>query len=237
MSKQWIIADIHGCAETLATLVEDKIRPEKNDSIYFLGDYIDRGADSKGVVDYILGLKAQGLHIETLMGNHEEVLLKIHAYDTETGGKAPEYDLKNRWFYHGGRATLHSFGIDNLAQLAPEYLHFFQNLRPYIVLDKHILVHAGLNFSLANPFTDYKSMRWIKNFNVDLAKTGSRKVIHGHVTHSLTEIDRQFAASNAICLDNGCVFAERSELGNLLALELNTMRLEIQENVELSVFA
>ena len=51
MRKHWVIPDIHGCARTLHALIEDNIKPTKHDELYFLGDYIDRGPDSKGVID------------------------------------------------------------------------------------------------------------------------------------------------------------------------------------------
>jgi serine/threonine protein phosphatase 1 len=94
------------------------------------------------------------------------------------------------------------------------------------------LVHAGLNFKLANPFEDFKAMRWAKNYTVDFAKTGNRRLIHGHVPHTLTEIERNFANAPAICLDNGCVYTGKADMGNLVALEINSFRLEVQENID-----
>ncbi len=57
MPKTWIIPDIHECANTLQLLVEQQIRPDKKDRLIFLGDYIDRGPDSKGVIDFIMHLQ------------------------------------------------------------------------------------------------------------------------------------------------------------------------------------
>ena len=57
MNKIWIIPDIHGCVLTLKTLIENQIEPDKNDQLIFIGDYIDRGPDSKGVIDYIMNLE------------------------------------------------------------------------------------------------------------------------------------------------------------------------------------
>ena len=54
MSKRWIIPDIHGCAKTLKVLLENMLTVTKHDQLYFLGDYIDRGPDSKGVLDYLI---------------------------------------------------------------------------------------------------------------------------------------------------------------------------------------
>ncbi len=81
MREHWVIPDIHGCVKTLRSLIEDMIKPSKHDWLYFLGDYIDRGPDSKGVIDYLMYLQQEDYNIRTLMGNHEDYLLK--AYDEE----------------------------------------------------------------------------------------------------------------------------------------------------------
>ena len=57
MKKRWVIPDLHGCVNTLRTLIEEQIRPSRSDLLYFLGDYIDRGPDSKGLIDYIRNLQ------------------------------------------------------------------------------------------------------------------------------------------------------------------------------------
>ena len=70
--KRWIIPDIHGYLKTLQALFDYYISPSKEDELYFLGDYIDRGPDSKGVIDFIMGLEAEGFNVCHLKGNHEE---------------------------------------------------------------------------------------------------------------------------------------------------------------------
>ncbi len=57
MINRWVVPDIHGCLKTLKSLLETRIELTRLDSIYFLGDYIDRGPDSKGVIDYIITLQ------------------------------------------------------------------------------------------------------------------------------------------------------------------------------------
>ena len=79
--KRWVIPDIHGCSKTLQALFEQQIRPSKEDEIYFLGDYIDRGPDSKGVIDYVRQLEEDGYKVFPLRGNHEDYCL--HAVQAE----------------------------------------------------------------------------------------------------------------------------------------------------------
>ena len=75
MERIFAIGDIHGCSKTFKKLLLDKIKINKSDTIYCVGDYIDRGEDSKGVIDFILDLRAEGYTIHTLRGNHEQMLL------------------------------------------------------------------------------------------------------------------------------------------------------------------
>ena len=60
MNRRWVIPDIHGCINTLKQLIETGIMPTKEDELYFLGDYIDRGPDGRGVIDYIMSMQSQG---------------------------------------------------------------------------------------------------------------------------------------------------------------------------------
>ena len=65
--KQWVIPDIHGHINTLRALIEQQIQPSKHDWLYFLGDYIDRGPDSAGVLDYLIDFKAKGFYLFFLL--------------------------------------------------------------------------------------------------------------------------------------------------------------------------
>jgi len=95
-------------------------------------------------------------------------------------------------------------------------------------------VHAGFNFSLEDPFTDKASMLWVKEFKVDIRKTGNRKVIHGHVPVSLDfiELQKNSKSFNFIDLDNGIYMPGKPGFGNLVALELTSKELRVQYNVD-----
>ncbi len=84
MSHTFVIGDIHGCSDSLTELLE-KIKPlAKDDTVIFIGDYIDRGPDSKGVIEIVLQLKAEHSRVITLMGNHEFMFLgAIKGYGAE----------------------------------------------------------------------------------------------------------------------------------------------------------
>jgi len=235
MGKRWVIPDIHGCVKTLQTLIEELIRPDRFDELYFLGDYIDRGPDSKGVIDYIMALQKEKYNITPLRGNHEEFAIDL--YDAEINSKFSWFykfaDKKYRsWMEIGGRETLRSFGITELRDIQPEYIDWMKSLTYYVQMDDFILVHAGLNFEIDDPFADKETMIWTREYTIVPEKIGNRKIIHGHVPVNLELMDMAIKNKSLkfIDLDNGPYIKEKSGFGNLVALELNSMETMIQDN-------
>lgn len=238
MSKEWVIPDIHGCLRSLRSLVETHIVPAKDDRIYFLGDFVDRGPDSRGVLDYVMGLQAQGYAIVALKGNHEEFFVK--AWDEEKELKSFLFfkqtnKSRAQWLKHGGVEAMESFGTENLLDIPAHYIEWMRNLPLYHELEKFVLVHAGLNFDIPDPFQDTQTMLWVREFKVRSYKIGYRRVLHGHVPVSLDFIDLTIKSSSYpfIDLDNGCYMNNRSGFGNLLALELGSMELKVQPNIDM----
>jgi serine/threonine protein phosphatase 1 len=135
----------------------------------------------------------------------------------------------------GGKETLKSFQVHSPRHIPAEYIEWMKALDYYVILEKFILVHAGLNFQLDNPFIDTSSMLWIREFDVIPDKTGNRKIIHGHVPISLQFIDHSIKNSyyQFIDLDNGPYLTGESGYGNLVALELTNMELVVQDNRDL----
>ncbi|MBK6344373.1 MAG: serine/threonine protein phosphatase [Bacteroidales bacterium] len=238
MPKQWVIPDIHGCKRSLISLIETQIVPSKEDMLYFLGDFVDRGPDSKGVLDYVMGLQEQGYNIVALKGNHEEFF--VNSYDEEKEIKSFLFfkqanKSKTQWLKHGGEEAMQSFGTENMLDIPEHYIEWMRNLPLYHLLDKYVLVHAGLNFEIPDPFEDTQTMLWVREFKVKSYKIGFRKVIHGHVPVSLDFIDLTIKSPSYpfIDLDNGCYMSNRAGFGNLLALELGAMELKIQPNIDM----
>lgn len=238
MSKQWVIPDIHGCSRSLRALVEEQIVPAKDDQLLFLGDYVDRGPDSKGVLDYVIWLQATGYDTVTLKGNHEEFFVK--SWDEEQTLKKFLFftqgnTSKNQWLKHGGKETLESFDTDNLAEIPGHYIEWMRNLKLYHETGKFVLVHAGLNFNIEDPFSDEWAMLWLKDYKIIPKKIGYRKLIHGHVPVNLEFIDNSLKNPRQpfIDLDNGCYMINRPGYGNLVALELGSKELKIQPNLDM----
>ena len=235
MQKRWVIPDIHGCVKTLQTLIEELIKPTRWDELYFLGDYIDRGPDSKGVIDYIIGLQKEKYNITALRGNHEDFVIEL--YEAELNSRFAWFhrfaDKKYRsWMDIGGRDTLRSFDISELRDIPQEYIEWMKNLDYYVKMDDFILVHAGLNFEIDDPFEDKETMLWTREYHIIPEKIGNRKIIHGHVPVNLELMDMAVKSKSLrfIDLDNGPYIQEKAGFGNLVALELNSMETLIQDN-------
>ena len=235
--NRWVIGDIHGCARTLRALFS-QMNPEKTDEIYFVGDYIDRGLDSKGVIDYIWELEESGYQLFCLKGNHEEYML--NAYEAELNPKKVLFfKQKNRvmedWLFHGGKETLVSFDAQNVLDVPVKYIEWLRKLKLYFELPGHIIVHAGLNFKKVDPFEDTHAMLWIRDFEIDAAKIGNKKVIHGHVPVGQDFIKESVGTNRYpfVDIDNGCVYNDRDGMGYLIAYEINSGDFLSQQNVDL----
>lgn len=234
--KIWVIADVHGCYKTLLQLIEYKIQPQKQDFIYFLGDYIDRGTQSKDVIDYIINLQNKGYQVTALKGNHEDVFTKCYYAKVKSKMSLEMQDLYAGWIKYGGKATLASFDKRNIEDIPYRYIKFLENLPYYAVLDKFILVHAGLNFYKKNPLEDFEAMLWAKNFYYMPEKVDFKQILHGHTPRTLTQIKSCIdEGKQVVPLDNGCIYLDRYGMGNLVALELNTMKIEVQHNIDFKI--
>ncbi len=220
MSRIFAIGDIHGCINTFQKLL-DEIHLRKSDTIYCIGDYIDRGPDSKGVIDLILDLRKRGYRVSTLRGNHEQMMMESDANRT---------DFMD-WYINGGNTTLESFGAASFQDFPPEYKDFFKRTRYYFESGPFIFVHAGLNFGPENLFEDRDAMLWIRNFVIDKQKLGDRIIIHGHTPKPLEEIVNP-ERDDVYNLDAGCVYRARPGHGYLVALNLTNREWLAVKNCE-----
>jgi len=230
--RRFVIADIHGCSKTFKALVQDKIKLKKTDQLFLLGDYINRGPDSSGVIDFILELKANNFQVFTLRGNHEQMLLDSHRQNT---------NYPNQEYLKLPRLQKRKDLVSNLGIILPQYVDFFENLYHYFELDNFFLVHAGFDFTKPNPFENYESMLWIRNFEPDneYLQNNPKRIIHGHTIHWFQDIKQAIENKEEVVipLDNGC-YEGLKEIhnpytGNLCALDLDCWELIIQENIEI----
>jgi len=236
--RTWVIPDVHGCLLTLRALVEDQIELRRDDNLIFLGDLIDRGPDSKGVVDYVLGLIKSGINTSVLKGNHEDYLVSVHRAEQSKQGLQKLLRLKSglhkKWMLHGGLTTMKSFGTRNVTEIPIHYIEWIESLGYYMKWKKFLIVHAGFNFKSDDIFSDTFSMMWVRDYKIDTAKLGNNRIIHGHVPVTLDFIHETIRSESFrfIDLDNGVYLSNQPGYGNLVALELNTMKLVVQPNIE-----
>lgn len=222
---------------TLRSLIEEQIKPLRSDEIFFLGDYIDRGPDSKGVIDYIRSLQKDHYNITTLKGNHEDFLVEL--YDASLKGTSwfRMFSDKKRksWDLIGGKETLKSFNVKKIDEVPADYIDWMRDLVYYAETDKFVLVHAGLNFRVDDPFSDQRSMLWLRDYEIRPEMIGNRKIIHGHVPVNMELIVQSVKNSSFrfIDLDNGPYISGREGFGALVALELTSMEMVIQDNRDL----
>lgn len=163
----FVIGDIHGCLDKLELLWE-RIDPRPGlDQLIFLGDYIDRGDDSSGVLDYLLELKEIYTDTVFLMGNHEKMFKDFlagvdRALFIYNGGESTlkSYLVRMEDYWEGRQGVLDE---EALNQLVPEqHRGFLEELKPYYETDGYIMVHAGLKHGVPLENQSLDDLVWIR---------------------------------------------------------------------------
>jgi len=191
--KTFIMGDIHGCRNMLEGML-GKIDwdPEKDDLI-FIGDYIDRGDDSKGVVDTLIKLKSMSQNVQCLMGNHESMFLDyLSGVDEES------------FLLNGGIATLNSYKKNGEVNIPCEHISFYESLKSMIEMKSYYIVHAGFNPGIEIEKQTEKDKLWIREDFIFSEYDFGKKIIFGHTPFSLP-----FIMDNKIGLDTGAVFGNK----------------------------
>lgn len=207
--RLYAIGDVHGRLDLLDQLLarieeDDASRGGAQTGIILLGDLIDRGPDSAGVVERVRQMCASRNDIRCLCGNHEEILLG--AYDGDS-------DLVRLFLRAGGYEALLSYGMDaaaidhaSIAELVEmmernipgEQIAFLRSLEDYVVEGDYLFVHAGIRPGLPIEQQTSRDLRWIRQPFLDHGGSHGKIVIHGH---TITEqVDER---ANRIGIDTG----------------------------------
>jgi serine/threonine protein phosphatase 1 len=193
MSLTYAIGDIHGALHKLESLVGQCRHHAGGDALkfVFVGDYIDRGPQSCGVVRYLIAL-AQELpgNVVTLMGNHEAMLLAII-----DGMFAPE-----DWLSQGGTQTLQSYGVTDACDLPREHVDWLRRLRFSYDDGRRFFVHAGVDPARPLDAQSEHDLLWIREPFLSHGGGYGRLVVHGHtpIAAGIPEL-----RSNRLGLDTG----------------------------------
>ena len=162
----------------------------------------------------------------------------VKAYEADQkrlffGGKHQE---QKDWEAVGAKETLKSFGVKHPREIPKEYIDWMNACVPYIELEDYILVHAGMNFDIKDPFEDTKSMMWTRHFKVDYRRTHGKKIIHGHIPIDYTFMSTVIEENenyDFIALDNGVYETNQPGMGNLMAFNPDTMEIIAQSNMDM----
>ncbi|MEM9586276.1 MAG: metallophosphoesterase family protein [Planctomycetota bacterium] len=186
--RQFAIGDIHGCAKALRALLES-IDPQPEDEFVFLGDYIDRGPNSRDVIEQLIQLQ-QLSKVVALRGNHEIMMLGV-----VLGGLDPKL-----WLASGGVATLSSYG-GSLRKLPASHLEFFQSLLPYHETDSQIFVHASYRHDRDMVDQDESDLYWTHLMAPPPPHVSGKRVYVGHTPQTSGNV---LDLGHLVCVDTYC---------------------------------
>jgi serine/threonine protein phosphatase 1 len=202
--SRYIVGDIHGCRAELSCLLSH-LPLRSRDSLLFLGDYIDRGPDSAGVVSDLLAIeRGKPCELIFLKGNHEDMLLSYLGL----GGRYGEVFL-----YNGGRATAASYGLTSpsprpqelLSAIPPEHVTFYKSLKNYHIVDEFLCVHAGINpLKTLEQQTEAETL-WIRDKFIYSPHALAYTVVFGHTPSNDVFYDLPYK----IGLDTGLVYGNK----------------------------
>ena len=219
--KKYALTDIHGCIKTLRKMLEEVLPIHTDTVYYFLGDYINKGPESKATLDYLINF-AKNNDCVFLRGNHEQLVLDAQLILPSNESKLSQIE-----------PILKSFGINKLNEMPQKYLDFIIKMKHFHVLNHCLLVHAGFNFENEDIFDDKLAMLNTKNMIYDAIKANGKTIIHGHVPCNVAQLKNDIAAhAPIISLDTGCVYSQNPELNTLTAIDLDTFQCYFQQNID-----
>jgi serine/threonine protein phosphatase 1 len=212
----YAVGDIHGRADLLDNLLHQietdaTASPAGKKVLVFLGDYIDRGVDSCGVVERLVAGLPQGFEAHFLKGNHEAILL----------GFLRDPSMLDLWLANGGAATMASYGVDIegldrlsaqpeawrdafAASLPEAHLQFYQDLKLSLAIGDYFFVHAGIRPSLPLEQQVEADLIWIRAPFLEWPGPYGKVVVHGHTPGKVPVV-----RANRIGIDTGACFTHR----------------------------
>jgi len=211
MGKIFAIGDIHGCLLHLDKMMAILDIDAQNDTLVFIGDYIDRGPDSKGVVDALLDIRKSIKNVVCLTGNHEQMFLNYYLENRE----------EDLFMHNGGLSTLVSYGLAGTGRkhltIPDNHMEFFTTLQSYYGTDDYIFVHAGLRPGIPLDRQAPDDLLWIRHEFINSPYDFGKIVVFGHTPLSFTT---PLINKNKIGLDTGAVYG-----GKLSCVELPEMKI------------
>jgi serine/threonine protein phosphatase 1 len=235
----YAIGDIHGRRDLLERLIADieqdasDLPPCTKKTLVFLGDYIDRGLQSRDVIEFFLSNRLEDFETVFLMGNHEEALLKF----------LEDASFGSQWVRYGGGETLYSYGFQppntrgslgsheamasareawaklwsTFRERLPEtHLDFYRSLKPYHSAGDYLFVHAGLRPDKALSEQTSRDMLWIRDEFLDDTGQFPHLIVHGH-----TPAEGVFRDNRRIGLDTGAFLSGKLSAAKFFGTEIS----------------
>ncbi|HET6522265.1 MAG TPA: metallophosphoesterase family protein [Geminicoccaceae bacterium] len=213
----YAVGDLHGRRDLLAELHEQiahdaaRLPPDAERIVVYVGDYVDRGLESRGVIDHLLDRPLRGFRAIHLLGNHDAWLL----------GFLDDASLGPNWFRFGGDATLLSYGVrQSVLPTEPEPLEelrrelrarvparhraFLERLRLTSVIGDYLFVHAGVRPGVPLDQQQPEDLIWIREPFLKWQGNIGKVVVHGHTVHTEPEV-----RANRIAIDTGACWTGR----------------------------
>lgn len=187
-----VIGDVHGCLAALNALLE-ALAPAEGDRLITLGDYVDRGPDSRGVLDRLIALYEAG-RVIPLRGNHDEMMVASRRDRAE----------RRLWLAHGGVETLESYGHranDDVYDLVPDRHYEFleRDCRDWYETEGHLFAHAAIDPALPLEGQDPYVLRWVR-LDGPIAHPSGKVFVCGH-TRQIDGLPLDMKTT--VCIDTG----------------------------------
>ncbi len=201
--KNYVVGDIHGCLDELSRLLEN-LPLETSDRLIFLGDYVDRGPDSKGVISYLIEWQEKTeQEVIFLKGNHEDMFLSYLGLSGQYG---------DMFLVNGGTFTLRSYGVspingsrqEILSRIPQAHIEFLKGLRTYYLMEPFLCVHAGVHPSKPLSEQSEEELLWIRNEFIFNRHLLPYTVLFGHTPQKEVFFDLPYKVG----LDTGLVYGD-----------------------------
>lgn len=207
--RAYAIGDIHGCLKETEALLQaikrdSDYRSPCDTHLIFLGDLIDRGPNSKGVIELLIGFPYTFASPLFIMGNHEEMMVR---------GLTGEPHLLPDWLDYGGYACAQSYGLAKShlqgqppqaleyqlrSAIPKEHIDFLSGFLDYVMFGDYVFTHAGIRPGIPLTKQDNRTFRWIREPFLDYNGDHGFVVVHGHTVEKEVTVK-----ANRIGLDTG----------------------------------
>jgi serine/threonine protein phosphatase 1 len=213
--RVYAVGDIHGRLDLLEALIEkirsdDESRDKARTRLIFLGDLVDRGPDSRGVIERLMEIRDSGADVVFLLGNHDEVFLKAASGDIKAMRMLTRI---------GGRETILSYGMspedyqscdfDELvrvlvSRVPQDHVQFLSSFQDYAEVGDYLFVHAGIRPGIGISEQSPSDLRWIRSEFLRSRIDHGKMVVHGHSISDEVDI-----CANRIGIDTGAFASGR----------------------------